>query len=159
MLNIEIVCVGKTGQDFITKGCEEYAKRSAPFFKLKITEISETRLLDDSHSGRKRVIEEESRRILKLLERTKGMLVVLCVEGKQLSSERVAQLLERTSLETGAIVFVIGGSLGLSDELKLRAHLRLSLSELTLPHQLARLVLLEQLYRAGTINNNIKYHK
>ena len=160
MQSVEIVCVGKTGRGFYTEGCAEYIKRLAPFFKLTLTELAETRLVDDSPAGREKVITDESARIMKHLEsRARALVAALCVEGKSYTSEALAQLTADAANNSKPLILIIGGSLGLSGELKSRADIRLSLSSLTLPHQLARLVLLEQLYRAATINNNIKYHK
>ncbi len=159
MLSIEIVCVGKLGQKFYREGCAEYLKRLGPFAKVTVTELAETRLENDSPAARNRVIEEESARILSHLERTRAQIVALCVEGEQLSSEQLADYLSKAAMQAPKLAFVIGGSLGLSESLKRRAALRMSMSRMTLPHQLARLVLCEQLYRACTINANIKYHK
>ncbi len=159
MLNIRLICVGKLGQRFLSDGCAEYEKRIAPFAKLTIVELAETKQRDEGEAGEKRVIEDESARILTKLDKPREQVVAMCVEGEQLSSPQLAQLLENAARESGAISFIIGGSLGLSDELKSRADKRLSVSKMTLPHQLARLVLLEQLYRACTINNHVKYHK
>ncbi len=160
MQSVEIVCVGKTGRGFYTEGCTEYIKRLAPYFKLTVTELAETRLVDDSPAGREKVITDESARIMKHLEsRARALVAALCVEGKSYTSEALAQLTADAANNSKPLILIIGGSLGLSGELKSRADIRLSLSSLTLPHQLARLVLLEQLYRAATINNNIKYHK
>ncbi|NLC78228.1 MAG: 23S rRNA (pseudouridine(1915)-N(3))-methyltransferase RlmH [Ruminococcaceae bacterium] len=159
MLSIDIVCVGKLSQPFFREGCEEYIKRLSPFAKITVSELSETKLTSEGAAAEKRVIEEESARIEAHIAKKKALVVAMCVEGKKLSSTGLAEYIERAKNETSAIAFVIGGSLGLSEEFKRRADLRLSVSDMTFPHQLFRLMLLEQLYRAETINNNIKYHK
>ncbi len=159
MLAIEIVCVGKLGQAFYRDGCAEYQKRLGAFAKVTVTELAETRLDGESEAACRRVIEDESSRILAHLDKSRAVVAALCVEGEELSSVQLADFLQRSAMTAPRIAFVIGGSLGLSDALKRRASLRLSISRMTLPHQLARLVLLEQLYRASTINANIKYHK
>ncbi len=159
MLGIELVCVGKLGTPFYRDGCAEYIKRLSAFAKVTVTELAETRLAGDSEAARCRVIEEESARILAHLEKGRAQPVALCVEGQEMTSEQLAAHLQAAAMQTPKIAFVIGGSLGLSEPLKARAALRLSMSRMTLPHQLARLVLLEQLYRACTINANIRYHK
>ena len=100
--------------------------------------------------------EKEKTEILKNLS---GYIIALCVEGKQLSSEKLAAKIEDISNISSKITFVIGGSDGLADEVKAAAALRLSFSEMTFPHQMMRVILLEQIYRAFTINNNITYHK
>lgn len=159
MLSIDIVCVGKLSQSFLRDGCAEYIKRISPFAKLTVTELSEAKLTDEGGAGERRVIEDESARIKAHLSKKKQLVVAMCVEGKRLSSSELAAYISRAQNETSAIAFVIGGSLGLSEELKKNADLRLSVSDMTFPHQLFRLMLLEQIYRAQTINNNIKYHK
>ena len=159
MQNIEIVCVGRADKTLYAPACAEYEKRIAPFAKLVITELAETRLLEDTPAMCRRVIEEESERIKKHLEKKHSRVVAMCVEGKEPTSEDLAKLLRTAADSSQRLCFVIGGSLGLSQSLKDMADDKISLSRMTLPHQLARLVLLEQLYRACTINNNIRYHK
>ncbi len=159
MLSIDIVCVGKLSQSFLRDGCAEYVKRISSFAKLTVTELSETKLADESKAGEQRVIEDESARIMAHLSKKKQLVVAMCVEGKKLSSTELATYISRAQNDTSAIAFVIGGSLGLSEELKNSADLKLSVSDMTFPHQLFRLMLLEQIYRAQTINCNIKYHK
>lgn len=159
MLSIELICVGKLGTQFYREGCAEYIKRLGAFAKVTVTELSETRLTGESEAACRRVIEEESARICAHLDKSRASAVALCVEGEQMTSEQLAAYLECAAMTAPKLAFVIGGSLGLSEQLKARAALRLSMSRMTLPHQLARLVLLEQLYRACTINANIRYHK
>lgn len=159
MLGIEIVCIGKLNQKYFKEGCDEYLKRLGGFCRVRVSELPEVRLLGAGEAAERRVVEEESARILAHLDKRRSSLVALCVEGCEMTSPELAAYLADTAQRSPEIAFVIGGSLGLSDALKQRADLRMSMSRLTLPHQLARLVLLEQLYRACTINANIKYHK
>lgn len=159
MLGIDILCVGKLNARFLKEGCDEYMKRLGSFAKVTVTELPETRLLGEGDAYAAKVIEDEGARILAVLQKRKGAVVALCIEGKKLSSEGLADYLDRAAGSYGAVTFVIGGSLGLSDGVKANANLCLSMSDMTFPHQLARLMLCEQIYRAMTINNNVKYHK
>ena len=160
MLTLEILCIGRLSAAFCRDGCAEYEKRLGAFAKTVITELPETKLAGDAAALEQRVIDSEGERLLAVLDKRKSASVVaLCVEGESCSSEALAQLLARTQQHSSHIVFVIGGSLGLSDAVKRRADMRMSVSAMTFPHQLMRLLLLEQLYRAETILNNVKYHK
>ncbi len=159
VLSAEIVCIGKPRSDFCSEGCDEYIKRLSPYMRLEICELAEARLRGDSAAFVGRAVEEEGERILKRLERQKGLVAAMCVEGKSLSSEQFAELISEASMKSGSLSFVIGGSWGLSDAVKARADVRLSMSAMTLPHRLARLVLCEQIYRAATINAGKTYHK
>ena len=147
-MNIHIICVGKLKETYFVDACKEYMKRLSRFAKLKITE-----LLDEP------IPEKEGQKILSHLSR-QDTVISLCVEGKQMSSEKLAAYISDCALSGKSnLAFIIGGSLGLSDEVKKRAALRLSFSEMTFPHQLMRVVLLEQIYRAFKINANEAYHK
>ena len=159
MLRAEILCVGKANQSFYRDGCAEYTKRLAPYLRVETTELPEGRLHDESPAATARAMEEEAERMLKRLEGRRSLVVALCVEGKAMTTEQFAVLTERAAMETGELVFLIGGSHGLADSVKARADVKLSLSALTFPHQLARLVLLEQLYRAAMIGVGRPYHK
>jgi len=159
MLNAELLCVGKANQDFIRQGCAEYQKRLTPYLRVHITELAEGRLYDESSGAAARAMAEEGERFLKRLQERRALTVALCVEGRQMPSEAFAALLQRAAMEKGEIVFLIGGSHGMAEEVKRRADVRLSLSQLTMPHQLARLVLMEQLYRGAMINAGRTYHK
>lgn len=159
MLNVEILCVGRVNADFIKKGIEEYIKRTSPYAKINVVELAEVKQNDAGETGERIVIEAEGERILSCLEKKNAAVVAMCVEGKKLSSKGLSEYIEKTMNVASKIVFVIGGSLGLSDAVKKRADMCLSMSDMTFPHQLFRLMLCEQLYRAITIINNIKYHK
>ncbi len=159
MLNAEIICIGKANQRFIKDGCDEYIKRLSPYVSLKISELPEGRLRDESDSATLKAMAEEGAAILKKLEKKRTFVVALCVEGEQKSSEQFAGLIESACMDPGDMTLIIGGSHGIAKEVKDRADLRLSMSRMTMPHQLARLVLCEQMYRAAMINSGRTYHK
>ena len=159
MLTVNLICIGKLKERYWREACAEYQKRLGAFCRLNVLELSEYRLpADPSDSQIARCIEEEGKAILNRLPG--GRAAALCIEGKELSSPELAGLLEQTALHgESAVSFIIGGSYGLSEPVKRRAELRLSMSPMTFPHQLARVMLLEQIYRAFQINANGKYHK
>lgn len=161
MQNIDLICVGKLNAAYFAAGVAEYQKRLAAFCNFRILELPEVQIAD-KNAGEAQInkaLEKEGTEILKSLR--KGVfLVALCVEGKQVSSEELAALIaQRAGSGAGDMAFVIGSSRGLSAGVKQAAGAKLSLGRITLPHQLARLVLAEQLYRACTINAGMKYHK
>ncbi len=160
MMKVTVIAVGKLKEAYLRDGCAEYLKRLAAFAKVTVTEVNECRCSDNpSPAEIKAVKEKEGEAILAKLP--KGAYVIpMCIEGTQLSSERFAAKIEDVAL-TGSseLALIIGGSFGLSDAVKEKGNLKLSFGKITLPHQLMRLVLLEQLYRAFTIMNHTKYHK
>lgn len=159
MRNIRIITVGKLKEKYLSDGCAEYLKRLSAFGKAQITELEEYRLPDKpSPSQIEAALRAEGE---KILEKAKGSaLIALCVEGDMLSSEQLAQRLDVIEQRgAGALSFAIGSSFGLSDEVKAAAALKLSFSRMTFPHQLMRLMLTEQLYRACCISAGTKYHK
>ena len=161
MQNIDLICLGKLNAKYYAEGVAEYAKRLSAFVHFRIIELPEEKIEEKNASPTlvARALEKEGRAILANVRRG-GNLVALCVEGKQISSEELADLLsQKAGSGAGDIAFVIGSSHGLSDEVKRAASAQISLGRITLPHQLARLVLTEQLYRACTINAGMKYHK
>ena len=160
MHNIHILCVGKLKEPFYQAAAAEYAKRLEPSCKLKITELPEERLPDrPSPAQIENAQKKEGEALLALIP--KGAAVcALCVEGKPCSSEAFSQQLEQLAVRGGSrLVFLIGGSFGLHETVKARADWRLSLSPMTFPHHLARVLLLEQLYRAFQIRLGTRYHK
>ena len=160
MLTIEILCVGKMSQKWFQDGLEEYRKRLGAFDKVQITEIPEHRVTSDSETLRKEAVEKEGEQILRVLQDAKkARAVALCVEGKEFSSEELAGLIRETKQDFSRLIFVIGGSDGLSDSVKKACAVRMSMGRMTFPHQMARMILMEQLYRAETINAGMKYHK
>lgn len=159
MISVNVICVGKLKESYLKDGCAEYIKRLSAFAKVSVIEIAEERCSDNpSDSEIKNVIEKEGSRIAAKIP--KGSLVIpLCIEGKEYSSPGFSSEIEKFSMNYSSISFVIGGSFGLSDDVKSLGKMKLSFGKMTLPHQLARMVLLEQIYRAFSISNNSKYHK
>jgi len=153
MHNITILAVGSLKQKFFKEAAEEYLKRIKSFCKLEIIELKAESFSPKDSLKVKKI---ESDRILEYLNKKKDAHVIVCDEsGKQLSSPKLAQYLERINKR---IILVIGGSLGLTDEVRQKADLVWSFSELTFPHELARVMLTEQLYRAITLNKEMNYH-
>lgn len=161
MQNMDLICVGKLNAPYFAAGVAEYQKRLAAFCRFRVIELPEAPLPDKNASPAQieKALEKEGKAILAAV-RKGACLVALCVEGKQISSEELAAQIERQALSgAGDMAFVIGSSHGLAPAVKAAANARISLGRITLPHQLARLVLAEQLYRACTINAGMKYHK
>lgn len=161
MQNVDLICVGKLNASYFAAGVAEYQKRLGGFCNFRIVELPEATIADKNASEKQieKALQKEGDAILHAVR--KGVyLVALCVEGKQISSEELAALLaQRAGSGAGDVAFVIGSSHGLDERVKRAAQARISLGRITLPHQLARLVLTEQLYRACTINAGMKYHK
>ncbi len=159
-MNINIICIGKLKEKYLKDAVAEYSKRLSRFCKLKITELSEAPLSENYSDGEKEVaLFKEAESIHQALKGA-DCIISLCVEGKQKSSEDFADFIENNM--TGGksnFAFIIGGSVGLAESIKKASHLRLSFSEMTFPHQLMRVILLEQIYRAFKIISNEKYHK
>lgn len=159
-MNITLLCLGKLKEDYLRSACSEYEKRLAAFCKLNVEVLEPEKLAESPSEAEINIaLEKEGERLLKKIP-PNSFVCAMCVEGKQLSSEELAQRLEKLPLEGYAQgVFIIGSSYGLSREVKSAAHLKLSMSKMTFPHQLARVMLMEQLYRGCSIINNRKYHK
>lgn len=158
-MNINIISVGKIKEKYFTAAIEEYSKRLSRFAKLIITEIPDERIPDNASEKEIEIVKEtEGRKILSKLNEN-SFVITLCIEGKELSSEELAKKITDISMASSNITFIIGGSLGLSNAVKNKSQLRLSFGKITFPHQLMRVVLLEQIYRAFKINNNESYHK
>ncbi len=160
MLNITLLCVGKLKEAYWRDACAEYAKRLNAFCRFRLIEVAEERLPDNpSASQIAATIEAEGKRILEQIPRDSAA-IPLCIEGKELDSPALAARMQKLAVDgTSHITFVIGGSWGLSNAVKSRATLRLSMSPMTFPHQLARVMVLEQVYRAFQISSGGKYHK
>lgn len=161
MQNIDLICLGKLNAAYCAEGVAEYRKRLSAFCNFRIIELPEVQIAEKNAGDAliAKALQKEGDAILASLRKGE-YLAALCVEGRQFSSEELAALLaERANSGAGDIAFVIGSSHGLADSVKRAAGARLSMGRITLPHQLARLVLTEQLYRACTINAGMKYHK
>ena len=158
-MNAAIVCVGRLREKFYAAAAEEYVKRISRFGKLEIVELPDLpEPANASDAQRRQVMEKEGEGILSRLK-TGYNVIALCVDAPQLTSEAFAARMAENDLRGGRQIFVIGGSLGLSPAVISRADEKLSLSRMTFPHQLARVLLLEQIYRACKINAGEKYHK
>lgn len=159
MMNVTVIAVGKLKEGYLRDGCKEYIKRLGAYAKVNVIEINEEKCSDNpSDSEIKNVIKKEGERIIAKIP--KGSAVIpLCIEGREYDSREFSGLIENISLSNSHICFVIGGSFGLDDSVKQAGKIKLSFGKMTLPHQLARMVLLEQIYRGFSIMNNSKYHK
>ena len=160
MLNVKLICVGKMRGKFYIDAFEESRKRLQAYCRLELTEITEQRLSDrPAEKEIAAALEREGQEILKAVP-ADAYLAALCVEGKQMPSEGMAALIAaRESSGKPKLCFVIGGSFGLAPAVKARADKRLSMSEMTFPHHLARVMLIEQVYRGFKINEGSQYHK
>ncbi len=160
MIKITIIAVGKLKEKYLRDACAEYLKRLGVYAKVNVIEVNEERCSDNPNATEiENVKQKEGQRIIAKIPKA-SFIVPMCIEGTQYSSEDFAQKIEATAVAgNGEITFIIGGSFGLSDEVKALGKLKLSFGKLTLPHQLMRVVLLEQIYRAFSILNNSKYHK
>ena len=159
-MKIKIVTVGKLKEKYLKDGIAEYSKRISRFATVEMVELADEKTPDHaSDSENEKILDLEGNRILSKIG-DREFVVVLAIEGKTLSSEEFSKQLEQASINGfSTLTFVIGGSLGLSKEVKKRANLSVSFGRLTLPHQLMRLVLTEQIYRAFTIQQGSPYHK
>lgn len=156
LISINLICVGKIKEKYIINGMNEFIKRMNSFAKLKIIELKE----DGNDRQRKLSIEKESSEIMSILEKNKGYSILLDIQGKEFASEQMAGKIQNVAVSgISTINFIIGGSYGVSKDIKTKVDLRLSFSKMTFPHQLMRLIFLEQLYRWFSIINNTKYHK
>ena len=160
MLSIYLVCVGRLKERFYQDACAEYLKRLSPYCKLTLLELPEERLPQTPSQGQiDTALEKEGQAIRSKLPPNTS-LVCLCVEGRLRSSEELASLVQTWEHNSAKhLAFVIGGSFGLAESLKAEAWVRLSMSPMTFPHHLARVMVLEQLYRAFKINEGSNYHK
>ena len=159
MLKITVVSVGKMKEKFFLQGVEEYSKRLSRYANVNIIELKDEPTPDaPTDKEREQILSKEGERIKEKIPKD-AYIISLCVEGKQLSSEEFSDVLRDVPQKSSNIVFIIGGSLGLSEEIKKLSNLRLSFSKMTFPHRLMRLILFEQIYRAFTIIEGKEYHK
>ena len=159
MQRITVLCVGKLKEKFYADAAAEYFKRLSRYCKIEVTELPETRLPEDpSPAEIKKALAAEATAIRQKLEG--GAVVAMCIEGQTCSSEALSKKLAAFALEgKSKVTFLIGGSFGLDETLKKQADWRLSMSPMTFPHHLARVMLLEQIYRACQIAEGTRYHK
>jgi len=150
---IKIICVGKIKEKFFKEAIKEYEKRLSKYTKLKIIEV------EDYNINNEEIIrQKEKQEILKYIDQ-KDYIITLEIEGNQLSSLDLSKKIEQLTITNPNITFIIGGSYGLDNEIKQLSNYKLSFSKLTFPHQLFRVILLEQIYRSYKIINNESYHK
>lgn len=161
MLTVNIITVGRLKEQYLRDAVSEYSKRLGAFCKLNITELSEQRLSDNpSQKEIDSALSAEGKQILALISGKSTYNYAMCIEGKQVSSEELAEAFNTIALNGNSTInFIIGSSFGISNEVKASSNFKLSMSRMTFPHQLARVMLLEQIYRAFQIQNNSKYHK
>ena len=160
MLNITIIAVGKLKEQYLRDASAEYQKRLSTLCKLNIIEVNPEKLSDNPSAKEiENALSSEAKKIIEKIP--KGAKVYsMCIEGKQRTSEELSHEIDGLALEgVSNIVFIIGGSFGLSDEVKKLSAYRLSMSKMTFPHQIARIMLIEQIYRSMQISIGTKYHK
>lgn len=150
---IKIICTGKLKEKYLSDAQEEYLKRLKKYTNIEIIELPDCNIDDE-----KIALEKEKEQILKHIK-SKEYLITLEIEGKELSSVELADKLDKTFITNSDITFIIGGSYGIHSSIKEKANFKLSFSKMTFPHQLFRILLLEQLFRSYKILNNEKYHK
>ncbi len=160
MQAVNIICIGKLKEKYLADAIKEYSTRLIPFCKFSIIELEESRLPDKpSQAQIDKCIQEEGDRILQKISKN-SFVIPMCIEGKIISSEQLSSLVAEAGVEGKSTVdFIIGGSWGLSEDVKKRGDFRLSMGRMTFPHQLARVMVCEQIYRAFQIMTGGKYHK
>ncbi|WP_273714271.1 23S rRNA (pseudouridine(1915)-N(3))-methyltransferase RlmH [Leuconostoc mesenteroides] len=159
-MNIKLITVGKLKEKYLTEGIAEYTKRLSRFCKVQVVELIDEKTPENaSEAQNNQIMAKEGERIQAKIG-SRDYVIVLAIEGKQFPSEEFSQKLEAIAVNGYSdITFIIGGSLGLSKAIKQRANIKMSFGLLTLPHQLMRLVLIEQIYRAFMIQQGSPYHK
>ena len=159
-MKITILTVGKIKEKYLRDAIAEYSKRLSRYAKLEIIEVADEKTPDNaSETVETNIKNKEAERLLKYI-RDDAYLITLEIKGKQLTSEELAQKIDTLGVQgTSNIIFVIGGSLGLGEEVLKRSNYALSFSKMTFPHQLMRVILLEQIYRSYQILSGTKYHK
>lgn len=158
MLHINLYCVGKVKEQYLRDAIDEYLKRISKYCSISIIELPDKPIPEKSNSTlESQIIEAESNEIINKLNMS-SYKIALDLTGKQYTSEEFAEKINKIKLSNSTISFIIGGSLGLSDDLKRICNEKISFSKMTFPHQLMRVIFLEQLFRSFKINNNEKYH-
>lgn len=160
MLNISLICIGNLKEKYWAQGVEEYSKRLSAFCRFSVIQLNEERISNNPSPGEiDRILNAEGKRILEKIPKN-SYVISMCIEGKQISSNELSQKIDDISLSgKSSLCFIIGGSWGLSQQVKQRSDFKLSMSKMTFPHQMARVILCEQIYRAFEISSNGKYHK
>ncbi len=159
MIKVKIIALGKLKEKYWRDAIAEYSKRLGVFCNLEITELSPKALPDNPNEAHiEAALLHEAEMIIKALPKT-TTIAALCIEGKMYSSEDLAKEINSACEKTGSITFIIGSSFGLHEKIKSMANVKMSMSKMTFPHQLARVILSEQIYRAFKINEGSAYHK
>ncbi len=159
-MNISVIAVGKLKEKYLKQAIDEYSKRLSRYCKLDIIELPDEKTPDNASDKEEEQIRDKEGKLILSKIRDNAYVVAMDLKGKELSSEEFAKFISNCGVMGNSnIVFVIGGSLGLSDEVRKRANYKLCFSKMTFPHQLFRVMLLEQVYRGFRINNNEPYHK
>jgi 23S rRNA (pseudouridine1915-N3)-methyltransferase len=158
-MKITIITVGKLKEKYLKEGIKEYTKRLSKYTKLEIIEVKDEHAPENlSDKDKENIMSIEAERIQKRIK--DSYIISLAIEGNQITSEKLASKIEEIkTYHNSHITFIIGGSLGLSTSIKKQSNMLLSFSKMTFPHQLMKLILLEQIYRSFRINNNEPYHK
>ena len=160
MLSIHLICVGKLKEKFYREAVEEYTKRLSAYCKLNLLELPEARLPQNPSQGEINAALEKEAETIRAKIPASASIVAMCVEVKEKSSEELADLMRGWEQNSAKhLVFLIGGSYGLHPSIKAQAWVKLSMSPMTFPHHLARVMVLEQIYRAFKINEGSSYHK
>ena len=160
MMNISLICIGNLKEKYWAQAVEEYSKRLSAFCRFSVIQLNEERISNNPSPGEiDRILTAEGKRILEKIPKN-SYVISMCIEGKQISSNELSQKIDDISLSgKSSLCFIIGGSWGLSQQVKQRSDFKLSMSKMTFPHQMARVILCEQIYRAFEISSNGKYHK
>lgn len=161
MIKINLLTVGKLKEKYWREACSEYSKRMSAFCKLEIVELAESRLSDNpSQKEILSALSNEAKAFKPYIDKKSSVNIAMCIEGGQLTSVELSKKIDSYALQGFSTVnIIIGSSFGIDEEIKKSCDLRLSMSKMTFPHQLARVMLLEQIYRAFQIQKNTKYHK
>ena len=159
MINVKLIATGNLKETYLREAFSEYAKRLMGLCRFECIELKEYRLPENpSDTEINTALDDEAKRILALLS-PRAYKIALCIEGKQFSSEELSKKLDDAAAHTSEIIFVIGSSHGLSEKVKAACDLRLSISKMTFPHQLMRVIMAESIYRSFSISKGTKYHK
>lgn len=160
MINLNLIVLGKLKEKYMKDFAAEYEKRLSAYCRLTVTELEPVKLSDNPSESEKNAALQKEAQTIKAKLNKNTFIFAMCIEGKQMSSEELSEKLSDIALDGKSnITFIIGSSFGLADEIKSMSDCRFSMSKMTFPHKLARIMLTEQLYRAFSIANNGKYHK
>jgi 23S rRNA (pseudouridine1915-N3)-methyltransferase len=159
MIGVKFITLGTLKENYLREAAAEYEKRLGAFCKIQIVQLKEEKLPDDPSAGEiEKALEKEAQKIIAEIP-PRAYRIAMCVEGKQMSSEELADKLSEISERYGDVCFIIGSSHGLANSVKNSCDMKLSVSKLTFPHQLMRVLLLEAVYRGFNIMKGTKYHK